>query len=278
MSQPTSPTSKICGIAGADKKKFSEYMKRRGHDGDHHLSDSCIDKFAMVIGQVVDALVDSTLAGATTYCGEAVAGKNLKNIFFVGEATKNRYPPGVLGSGAIITGLALMSATVGDINTRAKIAGCGGLGANIGELDNAIKTKVLTHERMIKLTSDMGPSLAWVWGYASTAKLAEEANYVALAAHAKRYQAMTAAGKSCAQAMKRVTPHAQAMEASIANAIGAFATAVAAAASVNLGPASGPDMPLCSTLTAIDISKITAAVGKPGNTGGAGEVYYDADE
>jgi len=275
MSQASSPTMKICGIAGMGKQKFVAYMKARGHDGNHHLSDSCIHKFAMVIGQVSDAPVPDTVAKSVLYCNEQVTGRNLKELFYTGEATKNRYPPGVLGSGALITGMALMVAVVGDINMKVKVDGCSDLGGNIGELDRSIKAKALSHEKIIELSSDMGPSLAWVWGYAEAAKIAEESTYVSLAAHANRYQAMNAAGKACAKAMKRVTPHSKAMEAAIASAIASFAGAVAAAARVNVAPAGAPSMPLCSNLVKIDLSKITATVGVA--AAGAPQVFYDAE-
>lgn len=274
MSNPRSQTAKYCAIAGQHKKAFMDYQKARGHEGPHHLADATIDAFALVIGQVQDKVIPSTIDEAITYNGEPIRGRNLKDLFFLGEATKGRYPPGILGAGAIITGMELCMAVLTDIGTKVKLSGHEMIATNASKLSAAVKKIKVSHEKILELAAVVGPSLAWVWGYAETAKIADEADYIALANHAKRHIAQRASGVSCAKAMKRVTPHRQAMEGVIVSSLAALADMLAAAGSFNLAARGQPDMPLVSTMVAIDTTKMAATVG----TQRSPDVFYDASD
>jgi hypothetical protein len=273
MNNPRSPTAKTIGVAGRLKTTFADYMAKRGHDGNHHLTDDTLAAYAKVLtGE--DALMTVVSSSAKMYNGVDIRGMPVAKIFDLGESVKGRYPAGKLGKAAIVIGLGMFKAMVSHLCNRVKIDGVSGLADNATNLSEKVSKNTYPHAVLLAVGQSMGPAFALTYGFLTKAGVLGPEQYRAFANHAKRYPAELASGESMAIALKRTAVHKEAIAGSIIGALAAIARALENAAATKVVAIAGAAaVPIMTDIVKVDTSAITAEVG----TTGGGAMWFDAE-
>jgi len=257
MTNATSPTSKTLGVAGRDKERFKTHMAVHGHNSGHHLAGRSLDMLAkMLAGTDL-----STFSRPTNYRAEDVNGLVFHTVVNLGASSRGRYPAGVLGKAAMITGLAYAEAMVNALSAKALLSGHAPIAKNLSTMVSVVRTTNYSHEQILLISNRLGPTLAFVYGFCDESGMLDEGDCVAYMNHSKRHIAEKASGKSLAKTFARATPHAQAVQGAIIAALVKLSDTIAGVASINIGTLTLP-VYVSSNLDTVDNSKIGAIVGK----------------
>lgn len=262
MNNPNSLTYKACAVAAEGTVAFAAFMRKEGHDINHHLTDRCLDKMALALvgKEEPHALIPpAPPSGANRvpgpedmYAGEDIRGKRVCDIFKLPESCIDRYPPGELGKAALIIGLGYLLSMINAITAKVKVEGTGAVTSNLTLFASAARTQTLGRNLLNSIESALGPVLSFAHGFAiENGTLALEA-YPAYDSHAKRFAGDSADGKAFAMVLKSVNPHPEAVGSAVANLvnrIGAAVNGLSAVASTTVG-----------NLTAHDGTKVTVKV------------------
>jgi len=270
MTNSTSPTSKTLGVAGRDKEKFKTHMSTHGHDSGHHLADLTLDGLAKMLAGTSGAI----FSHATMYRGEDVNGSSFNTVVNLGASAKGRYPAGVLGKAAMITGLSYAEAMVTTLSSKALLSGHAPIAKNISTMVSTVRNTNYNHEQILTISNRLGPTLSFVYGFCEESGMLQEGDTTAYASHSKRHIAEKASGTSLAMTFARATPHAQAVQGAIIAALVKLSDTIAGVAGINIGTVAAP-IYVSGNMDAVDNSKIGAQVGKrPKLAEEEGDTFY----
>jgi len=256
MGNASSPTAKALGVAGRDKARFKTHMATHGHDNGHHLSSITLD----TVARLLCASTSATFPNGIRYMGVDLRAQEFSTVVDLGSAARHRYPAGVLGKSAMITGLAFAEAMIVHISSKALLVGHGPIAANLSAVLSAVRTANYSHDKVLEISNKLGPVLAFVYGFCEKAGIVEESSCLALANHAKRHLAEMASGASLASTFAKAIPHQQAVQGAIVAALVNLSGTVAAAADIDVGTAASP-LAVATGMVTVTSAQINVTVG-----------------
>lgn len=121
-------TSRTLAVAGEHAQEFSNFMSIHGHDLWHFASDKSLYGMAGVMCGYKSAVI----ARNFTYNGTEVKGWTIQEVFAIGDAATDRFPPGIMGKGSMMVGLGMLGSMLTAISMKVVVDG-------IGKLLNAIE-------------------------------------------------------------------------------------------------------------------------------------------
>jgi hypothetical protein len=251
-----SPTGKACTIAGAEIEDFKRFMVIWGHDIWHFLENSTLANIALAIAGGGMALVN---APGLHYDGEDINGRALKEIFYVGEAARGRYPAGILGKAAIIITCQMATGMLSHIMGKVLVKGAHDVAPMIEKVRLAVAASTFTHEQLIALDAALSNVVALTYGYCTEAEIVGEDEYLAFSNHAKRNPGMITVGRGLAKNVMAAIAHKGAVEGGIEASVATIATAFSAIATA---VPKGATDPLVDGAKDIDTTKINAETGE----------------
>ena len=156
-------------VAGAKRDDFAKYMAVNGHDMWHHLGTDALNVVCSAIaGKAVDGEKDplkltkdvKTMTGVTYKRGTHVA-----QIFGPGDAAIDRYPPGVLGKAALITGIDAVVDMMTSVTAKVNVECAGAIGCCLSELRNSIARANPSRTALNAMRGALGGVIAVGHGY-----------------------------------------------------------------------------------------------------------------
>ena len=159
-------------------------------------------------------------AGGITTAEEADTVR-LVELIAVGQAAKDRFPPGTMGKSALITGVSLAIAMIRHIARKVSIPQSSAILSSMESAAVALAARDLTREDLVNAKNSMGQQIATAWGYCrELTELEQLANmYQSLVNFAQRYPSAVASGATLARLMKEVVPDPTAVEDAIVGAM-----------------------------------------------------------
>jgi hypothetical protein len=153
----------------------------------------------------------------------AAADKTVKltELIVVGQAAKDRFPPGTMGKSAMITGVALAMAMLEHICRRVTVPHSSEITSSLALSSAALAGTNIERTRLVAAKEIMSHPLAMAWGYCRELTELEPLanNYQSIINFAQRYPVAVASGATLARMMKEVVADPKAVENAI---VGAF--------------------------------------------------------
>lgn len=173
IGDPNTAANSAVGVAGPNRSEFENYMKKFGHDGWHHFSDSLLYKLAGIItGNELDdngeAVEDGDLkvfGPGTTVGGIAVEGQKVHMVLKLGEAAKDRWPVGTLGVSAAILGCNYVISMLNTICLKVQVDEATIVVSGISKIQNMLEEGV-ERSVLLDLKSKFSGLFAIAFGYA----------------------------------------------------------------------------------------------------------------
>jgi hypothetical protein len=150
----------------------------------------------------------------------------LVELIAVGQAAKDRFPPGTMGKSALITGVSLAIAMIRHIARKVSIPQSSAILSSMEAAAVSLAARDLTREDLVGAKNSMGQQIATAWGYCrELTELEQLANmYQSLVNFAQRYPSAVASGATLARLMKEVVPDPTAVEDAIVGAMMSMST------------------------------------------------------
>jgi len=153
-------THRALAIGGEFVEGFARFMDRGGHDLWHFLT----DKTLVDIADAVTGTTDKIVVGAFTYNGANIVGHKISEVFEIGSAAMDRYPPGIMGKGAIMVGLMMLRAMIVYISMKVVIDDVGIL-INAIDVEAAIVAGIDDRKRLMDKKDKLQKTIVMAYGF-----------------------------------------------------------------------------------------------------------------
>lgn len=181
-----SPTAKCLGVAGGSREEFTQFMERWGHDLWHFLSDRSLSAVAGWMVGEPELPLDRGYAIQGFVSVAPYPQFNLSDVYKLGEAARDRWPPGTIGISALILCFPLIVSMLQGITVRVQDVNTGAVVGRLESISATLKTAKPARADMLSAKNAMQGITSIAYGYATTVGSTTVDRYKSLAAFANR--------------------------------------------------------------------------------------------